>query len=38
MTTKVQFRREVDGDWENVNPLTSEECVTLQDGRRLSEV
>ena len=38
MTTKVQFRREVDGDWENVNPLTSEECVTLQNGRRLSEV
>lgn len=37
MTTKVQFRREHEGEMENVNPITSEECVILEDGRKLSE-
>ena len=36
-TTKVQFQREVDGNWEDVVPITSEECVVLDDGRKLSE-
>ena len=37
MTTKVQFRREHEGLMEDVNPITSEECVILEDGRKLSE-
>ena len=37
MTTKVQFRREHEGEMEDVNPITSEECVILEDGRKLSE-
>lgn len=38
MTVKVQLKREVDGVKQNVNPITSDECVVLQDGKKLSEL
>ena len=38
MTIKVQLKREVDGLMQQVNPITSEECVILGDGKKLNEV
>ena len=38
MTIKVQLKREVDGVMQQVNPITSEECVILSDGKKLNEV
>lgn len=38
MTTKVQLRRVIDGGMEDINPMTSEECVMLEDGKKLKEV
>ena len=38
MTIKVQLKREVDGVMQQVNPITSEECVILGDGKKLNEV
>ena len=38
MTTKIQLRREVEeGLMENVNPMTSDECVILEDDRTLKQ-
>lgn len=37
MTTKVQLRRVIDGGMEDVNPITSDDCVNLQNGKKLSE-
>ena len=38
MTIKVQLKREVNGVMQQVNPITSEECVILSDGKKLNEV
>lgn len=38
MTIKVQLKREVNGVMQQVNPITSEECVILGDGKKLNEV
>ena len=38
MTTKIQLRRAIDGGMEDVVPVTSEECVMLEDGKKLKEV
>ena len=38
MAIKVQLKREVDGLMQQVNPITSEECVILGDGKKLNEV
>ena len=37
MTTKIQLRRAIDGGMEDVVPVTSEECVMLNDGRKLTD-
>ena len=38
MTIKVQLKREVNGVMQQVNPITSDECVILGDGKKLNEV
>ena len=38
MTIKVQLKREVNGVMQQVNPITSEDCVVLSDGKKLNEV
>ena len=37
MTIKVQLKREVNGVMQQVNPITSDDCVNLQNGEKLSE-
>ena len=37
MTIKVQLKREVNGVMQQVNPITSDDCVNLQNGKKLSE-